>query len=644
MNTETETESGMELDIKTTPVAEVIRKAETNYLSGVTTISKYVEFDMAEVIDTIEAYLNSKFTTGPQDSLGRDKPFFNIVVAAANIWQRATDIDRKDMKIRATKAKDYVNAFLATIKIQDWMRRENFGAFLNEWGRVLARYGSAIVEFIETDGKLHVSVWPWNRSIVDAVDFNSNPKIKILELTEAQLRQNESYDQSVVDSMIAAKTTRQTLDKRRKDAKSDYFKVYELHASLSLATLKKAQGNPLLEGDDKIFVEQMHVISFVGGTTKGGQQKKDNQAFTLFAGKKDKQTQMITHLIQEDGRTLSIGAVEHLFDVQWMQNHTAKAIKDHLDLASKLIFQTADNNFVGQNALLAIENGDILIHAPNMPLEQINNGSHDTVQLQNFGMMWKRQGNEIVGVSEAMLGASPKAGTAWRQTEALLTESHNLFEQMTENKGLYLEQMFREFIIPFIKKSLDTTEEIAATLEANDLTQIDGRYIKNLSRKLVNEKMKAMMIAGNLPSPEEQQAMLSATEKDISSQLEALGNQRFFSPGELGDKTWKEQLKDLEWDLEIDFTEEAQNVQDAMATLSTALKMVLTPGYSENKQAQMIVGKLLNLSGGMSPLEAQETQGLPTVPANLNSAPANPSVPQANPQAKGDNTNLGGLQ
>lgn len=589
-------------------IGEIVRKQEDDYLRGTTHISEYVDFSMHQTIATIEAYLHSKFTSGPNDSLGREKPFFNIVVAAANIWQRATDIDRKHIRARATKAKNWVNSFLATVLIQDWMRRENFGAFLNEWGRVLARYGSAIPEFTESEGRLHINVWPWNRTIVDPVEFDPNPKIKILELTEAQLRQNENYDQDVVTGLIAAKTTRQTLDKRTKDSKSDYYKLYEVHANLSRAQYKKAKGLTATEMDEKIFFEQMHVISFVVGPGKGRGVKRDMEDFILFSGKKEKQTQMITHLIKEDGRTISIGSVEHLFESQWMANHTVKSVKDELDLACKLVFQTADSNFVGQNVLLAIENGDILIHAPNMPLTQVNNGSHDTTQLQNFAAMWKTQANEIVGISEAMLGATPKSGTAWRQTEAILTESHNLFEDMTENKGLYLEQMFREHIIPFIKKKLNTTDEISAVLAAHDIQRIDGRYIKNLSRKLINQRMKDMMIAGDLPSPEQQQAMLAETEGDIQASLNELGNQRFFTPSELGDKTWKEQLKDLEWELEIDVTGESANVQEAMATLATALKVVATPGYSENKQAQMIVGKILELSGAMSPLELQDTE------------------------------------
>ena len=69
--------------------------------------------------------------------------------------------------------------------------------------------------------------------------------------------------------------------------------------------------------------------------------------------------------------------------------HSQKLIKDQLDLASKLIFQTSDGNFAGRNALTAIESGDILIHAINEPITQANNASHDITSLQNFGTSGK---------------------------------------------------------------------------------------------------------------------------------------------------------------------------------------------------------------------------------------------------------------
>ncbi len=196
-------------------IGELVRSMETNYVNGNTSQSKYVQFSMYEDIQKIDAYLNSKHTSGSTDSMDRPKPFFNIVTAAANIWYRATDIDRKNIKIRASKKKDTVNAFLATIHLQDWMRRERFGTFLNEWGRVLSRYGSAVVKFVEKDGTLVPSVIPWQRLIVDPVDFDSNPRIELLELTEAQLYDrvnSHGYDKDMVERLCETRKARELVD------------------------------------------------------------------------------------------------------------------------------------------------------------------------------------------------------------------------------------------------------------------------------------------------------------------------------------------------------------------------------------------------------------------------------------------------
>src|SRR3990167_5876607 len=94
----------------------------------------------------------------------------------------------------------------------------------------------------------------------------------------------------------------------------------------------------------------------------------------------------------------------HLFDAQWMKNHTVKQIKDYLDIASKLIMQTADQNFVGQNALGSIMSGDILVHAPNSPLTLVNTAKPDISQLQAFGQQWEVLAKEITSTPDAMRG------------------------------------------------------------------------------------------------------------------------------------------------------------------------------------------------------------------------------------------------
>ncbi len=587
-------------------VTQLVRKNEQDYLVGNTTISKYVTFSLSENVNKIDAYINSKHISGETDSLGREKPFFNICTASVNIWYRATDIDRKDIFVKPAKEVDIFPAYLATIHLQDWMKREKFGVFLNEWGRTLARYGSAVVKFIEAEGKLHSMVIPWNRLIVDAIDFDNDVVIEVLELTPAQLKQRKGYDQDIVDKLVTTVAARQTLEKQNKDTKSGFIKVYEVHGEMPLSYITG------LEQDEYTYTQQMHVVSYVESSEAG---KYDD--FCLYKGREEKNPYMITHLIKEDGRTQSIGAVEHLFDSQWMMNHTAKSIKDQLDLASKLIFQTSDGNYVGQNALSSIETGDILVHKANEPLTQLANSSHDIGSLQAFGGQWKALSNEINGISEAMLGQNPTSGTAWRQTQALLAESHSLFEIMTENKGLHLEDMLRTYVIPFIKKGMDTKEEITATLDTYGIDKIEKRFVRNTAIKNAKNKIRESVQAdGTIPNIDLQQEMAT-----VQQGLNDSGAMRFFKPSELDDKTWKDILGTLEWDLDIIVTPESKNAQNDMETLTSMFQTVAAnPAVLQNPLLKTLFNKILTTTGTLSPIEIQEKSNQPSP------LPATPTV------------------
>jgi hypothetical protein len=594
--------------VENSDIGELVRKAETDFTSGTgTQSSKYVKTDFAEDLNTIYAYIESKHISGETDSMGREKPFFNIVIAARNIWFRATDLDRKNIRIKAAKKNQTILSYIATALLQGWMRKENFGAFLNDWGLDLATFNSSVVKFVEADGELHKMVMSWNRLIVDQVNFKDNIKIEVLELTEAQLYQRKGYDKEMVEKLCDAREARETIEGRDKDQKGDYIKLYEVHGVLPLSYITGK------EKDEDTYVQQMHVISFVASKEKG---KFDD--FTLVSGREEKDPYMLTSLLPATDGSISLnGSVKNLFQAQWMQNHTVKTIKDQLDLASKLIFQTSDGNFVGQNALTAIENGDILIHALNQPLTQINNGSHDIVQNQNFGAMWKSLSNEINGISESMLGANPPSGTAWRQTEALLQESHSLFEVMTENKGLAIEEMLRLHIIPFLKKKMDTTDEIVATLSDYGIDKIEAQYIKTETSKRIKAKIKDALLSGNLPEGIDPMA----EQAQIKEELNEDGAERFLKPSEIEDKTWKDLLKDFEWDVEVEITGESSDKQAILTTLNTTLTTIVAlQGRPMTPEEKLVFNKILTEAGSVSPVE------LSNLPAPVVS-PVKPQLP-----------------
>lgn len=603
-----------------TPI-QTIERMEREYRSGDAQISKHVRFSLKDNVERIDAYLNSKHISGETDSLGREKPFFNISVAAANVWFRATDIDRANIRIRAAKKSQHTLAMIANVHLKQWMRKAKFGQFLNDWGRTLSRYGSAVVKFVEVGGELKASVVPWNRLILDNCEFEGNPVIEKHYYTVAQLRSNKQFDQAAVGRMMALKEARETLDKQKKDTKADYIEVYELHGEFPLSWLTDN------DKDDETYTQQVHILSI--------QQDKDGKdhEFTLYAGR-EKNPYMITHLIKEDGRVMAIGAVEHLFEAQWMVNHNEKAIKDQLDLASKLIFQTSDPAYQGKNTH-ALDTGSILYHEPNQPLTQLANNSHDIASLSNSAGNWRINGNEITSTPDAMKGNTMPSSTAARQVEALQQESHSLFELMVENKGLDLEDMIRTFVIPHIKRKMDTTEEVVATLDEQSIREIDAIYVPNVIKKRINEKFKAdlkrMLQApldtlGQFPQvadpAQEQTALLE--------EMKAMGNQRTFAPSDIDSKTWKEALKDFEWEVDVEITSEAHDKQSTLTTLTTVLREIAGMGDIEN--AKMILNKILEETGVFSPMELIMS---PIQPQQLSSSMTaeDLATTEANPQS-----------
>ncbi len=571
-----------------TTIHEVVRRAEKNYVYDTVRLGDYVDWSMHETIERIIAYLNSKHITGDKDSLGREKPFFNIVTAASNIWYRATDVDRKDITIRPVKGGSVMLAFIATVLLQDWMRRTNFGVFLNQWGRMLAQFGSAVTKFVVKEGKLIPSVVSWNRMICDQIDFDALPRIEKIYKTPAQLRNSKEYNQTVVEELITSVSARKTLQGQKKDNQNEFIELYEVHGELPVGLLLE---NPENEDWTK-YTQQMHIVSYV----KTGKTFDD---FSLFSGKEAQDPYQLTHLMEEDGRTLSIGSVEMLFDPQWMQNHSQKNIKDTLDLASKIFLQTADANFLGRNVLTSVETGDIFVHKLNEPLTQINVSKFDITNLQNFANQWRVLGQELSATPDAMRGINPPSGTPLGTTQILTGQASSLFEQMLENKGLALEEILRKFIIPHIKTKMDSKEEISAILEDYQIKQIDSVYIPNKAKKLYNEIVQEQILNGEIPLAFDQEI----AEAEVREGMAGLGNRRFISPAG-GAKTWKEVLKDLEWEFEVGIVNEPADKTAILQTLSSTLQIIAGfAGRPMSEDERLVFNKIMNYAGAVSPIE-----------------------------------------
>lgn len=581
-------------------IGAIVRQAEQDWTAGNVQVSKYVTQNFYEDINTIEAYLNSKHISGPTDEMKREKPFFNIVLAARNIWFRATDLDRKNIRGKAMKEKDQLASFLYTAHVQKWMKDTRFGRFLNDWGLYLASYNSAVVKFVENSDGLHASVMDWNKMIVDVIDFDANPKIEVLELTPAQLRRRKGYDKEMVKKLIEAQSSRTTPEGQTKDLKNNYIKLYEVHGELPLSYLTGERK------DEETYVQQMQVVSFMANKETG---KFDD--YVLIKGREKQDPYMLTWLIPSvDGSISLMGSVKTLFDAQWMNNHTAKNQKDILDFISKLVLQTNDPNFANKNVLDNIEMGQIMVYAKDAnPLTVVNNSnsSYAVTALQNFGMQWKNLAQELTSTPDVLQGKDMPSGTAWRLGGLVQQEAHSNFEVMTENKALHLEEMFRRYITPYLLKKMDTTDEIVATLDAYGIDKIDERYIANEAVDRFNRKaVEAVLNDDELPSLEQERL---GVEQEMAGE-----DSRFIRPSKIPTKTWKEVMKDFEGEITYEITNENTDKQATMDTLSTVFQTLATPGGQaaiQTPDGKFVFNKILEETGRISPVELKNKPAMP---------------------------------
>jgi len=578
-------------------IGKIIQDIQSDYTSVKTKTSEYVEFSQFDNNNQVEAYLSQKHISGDYDSQGREKPFSDIVTAPVNIWYRATKRAINDIKIKADKEGNVTAAYMATVLIHNWANKENFDAFLSQWGMTLAAYGSAVTKWIDRGSTLDFSVVKWGNFMSDSIDFYNNVKVEKLQMTQAELMNHPGYDKKVAKSLLDSLKARTTLRHEQKDNKDEYVELFEIHGVLPLWHITGK------DSDKDKFVQQMHVVSTLDAVGDF-----EYEEYVLVSGREDKDPYILTNLLPDPTgqRATGKGAVELLFNAQWMKNHATKLIKDKLDLAKDL-YQTADGSFVGKNATNAINDGDILVHEDGKQLTKVNTQSLNIDALQAFGQQWDALAQSISSTPEAMRGGDIKSGTAYRTQQLAVNESSSLFEEMGKNKDIAIKTFYREFVIPHVKKKMDSTEEISAILDHQNVKKIDAKFVSNKVAAKTNAKIISMVLdERKMPTPLDQAMMVQEEEVGMKAGLAELGNQRFFKPDEIDGKSWKESIKDFEWDVEITTPTDQKDVNLAMETLSNVLATISDPMKAQALQTPMgkfLFNKILTLTGTISPLE-----------------------------------------
>lgn len=458
-------------------IYEFVKAQRDSYRTDTVEITDGYEFSQYNTLRIIDLYHNSRFESGPTDSLGREKPFYNVTKFRVNVATRATDLDTKDVQIQSDRPgrKAYIQSFVLSLKNRNWMKQSHLGKFLNRMGHTRAKYGGVMVKKTEPDNDLELHVVPWRDLITDQIDIRSGVKIERHYYTPAELKTAAPKGwKNIDDAITAAQKSKEAVaanpDQKENQTPGDYIEAWEVHGVLPTCYLRGQEGYADDYGSEDEYERQMHVI--VLDESKNAQGEDEVTGVTLYGGLEDEDPYKYLEWEQVEGRGLGVGVVEDLFEAQVWTNYGVKQKKDMLDLAGKIVFQTSDSSIEAKNILIDLEQGQILTTAPQTTISQVNNTPSSIGGFDKLIEDWNSQAENVTSTYQAITGETMPSGTPFRLVAQLNREAGSMFVYRRQEAGLFIQEIYRDWVLPFIVKQIKKDTNLNADLQGEEIEMI----------------------------------------------------------------------------------------------------------------------------------------------------------------------------
>jgi hypothetical protein len=551
-------------------------------------ITAGLTFNAYQTIKKILFYTESKYESGQKDRRGKLKPFFNIVNFRVNVATRATDLDTKDIQIVADEPQFMPMSFLLQKEVYNWMKDVNFAKTLNEMGSTRAKFGGVLVKkcIEEEDGEdeLELEVVDWRNVIVDP----SNPDNMVIEkhyMIENELAEKDGVWEGV----------REAIDVVRKLPEKK-LEVFEVTAELPESYAPEG-------GDDYTYRIQKFVMY---NKTKSG------KGTILYHEFLDEFPYKYLAWENINGR-LGRGIVEDGFEAQQWTNDAVIKEKEAMELGSKVIFKSTDPT-IQNNILSEVENGQIIKIAPNTDLAIANTITNNLPEFRQLIQSWDSQLEKTTSTFNAVTGETMPSGTAYRTTAILNQEATSMFDYRREEMGIFLVEIFTDWIIPYLLKKFNKAHILAAEFSPEELKAIDDSF----ANYEATMKMKESILSGKPVYAEDYSKLVQET-KDL---LMKAKDKRFLDIPKGQYKNWKPKVTILTTGEQKNKAVILESLNNVLMTAAKAPQVLTDPTLSK------VFAKILEISGsGISPISLGMGATMTAQPTEPAPAPNMPELP-----------------
>jgi hypothetical protein len=536
-----------------------------------------LKFSQKKVIRMIEFYSNSRYLLSQKDNLGFDKPFYNIGNAICDVEDAAKDFDSKDVAVTADD-EHYVESFLLTKDIYQWMKRVRLGMVINQSKRLHTRYGSVLAKKCEKEingeKTIYIDFPEWKNVTNDQKDILNGVIIEKHYLTRAELfDKKDVWNEDKIKEAIKATP---------KDGKVyGRLNVYEIRGMFPRSFFKEVDSKGAVDYEnDTDFSYQYYVLCET--TAKNCiplYWEDDTEKVYKFLARKPKA-----------GRDFGVGVIEENEEAQVWINDAVQKQQKAFNYSAKVSLQSASKKLRSRNVLTEWDDGQILEHEDNKPITPVQLvPAGGMAEFHNMIEQWYTLANRNSSAYESQRGEKPSAGTAFRLQAMTLQQSSSVFKDLQEELAMFWEDIFNDWIMPYLSKKLTAEHILAHNYSPDELKEIDKSFgIWTANQNYINK-----VLGGGIHTQEEYDADMQAAAQGLQSTKD----QRFL-------KIPKGYYKDMESRITISISGESKDKQQALDSLANIMKeYAANPALAQDAVMTKLFMEIVELSNtGISPV------------------------------------------
>lgn len=436
---------------------------------------------------------NGVFSTGANDYM---RAFQNVMEPILNLNYWTEDIEAKDVFFYIEEDNGKVLSFLVKKYYDEvYVKTHDIDALFDavteadlDYGGVLLQKGLEMPEVIKLP----------SIAFCDQTDILGGPLATKLYFSPDKLRSMSKYgwgDEkkgatvSLSELATLATATKDTLGKNKKDnvVPGKIIEVYIVRGSLPEGYLK----------DNDNMEDHYDQIQIVGFYTKKDSTK---EGVTLYRKKFDSSNLKFFTSKEVYMRALGRSVGESLIHPQIWTNFLTIHKMSLLEAAAKVPLYTDDDSYTAKNKIQDMESLEITTIGEGKRIGQIPTAAPANIQLFTQSINGWYEYAQVSGAAfDPLMGKEQPSGGTFRGQERTVAQGQGIHNHRRGKRAKFLEEVYRDMILPDIKKEILKGQKFLAQLSTEELTWVAD----TLSEKQADERVKQAILNGQVVTQEQ---------------------------------------------------------------------------------------------------------------------------------------------